>query len=52
MLIQEGFPCVFQGVIVPHIVGFAAVAYDDLKTFSIIGINLKFRGLVRHGLTA
>jgi hypothetical protein len=51
-LIQEYFSRILQGVIIPHIIGLTAVAFDRLQTVRVVGIHIVVRGLVWTGFSA
>jgi len=52
MSTDKGLSGVFQGVVVAHIVGLAAVSLYGIKAFRVIRLQVIFRGLVRPSFLA
>ena len=51
-LSQKTLPGILERVVIPHVVGLAAVAHDHLKALGVIGIDIKGGGLLTTGLPA
>ena len=48
-LIEKGLSRVFQGMVVPHIVGIASIAPDGIKPLRIVGLQCIVRCLIGSG---